>query len=84
LALAEENVDGKYKIGERVEVDFRYNGEYRHGTVVEIIGKGDVMTCCGYRVAIDDDDPLWKDGRAYQAYSIRSLQAVSMPWGQSP
>lgn len=72
-AFAQENVNGKYKVGERVECDFKFNGEYKQGTVVEVVGKGDENTCCRYRVKIDNDDPLWKDGRLCQERVVRAL-----------
>lgn len=72
-ATAQDDVDGKYKVGERVQCDFKFNGEYPEGTVVEIVGKGDKLTCCRYRVKFENDDPLWKDGRLCQERAMRAL-----------
>ncbi|MDQ3255811.1 MAG: hypothetical protein M3R15_18265 [Acidobacteriota bacterium] len=63
----------KYKVGERVRCDFKFNGEFKVGTVVEVVGKGDETTCCWYRVKIDNDDPVWKEGRLCQDRSIRPI-----------
>lgn len=75
--FAQENVNGKYRVGERVECDFSFNGTYPQGTVVEVVGKGDELTCCRYRVKIDNDDPLWKDGRLCSARNTRSVAAAT-------
>jgi hypothetical protein len=71
LAIAQENVNGKYKVGDRVQCDFKFNNDYKEGTVVDIVGKGDAGTCCRYRVKIDNDEPAWKDGRLCQERVIR-------------
>lgn len=74
-AFAQENVNGKYKVGERVGCDFKFNGEYKPGTVAEVVGKGDALSCCRYRVKIDDEnnDPLWKDGRNCWERNMRAI-----------
>ena len=60
-AIAQEDVNGKYKVGERVECDANHGtGEYKEGTVIEVVGAGDKSTCCRYQVAFDDDTPFMK------------------------
>jgi hypothetical protein len=60
-AFAQENVNGKHKVGERVECDANHGtGEYKVGTVLEVLGAGDKSTCCRYQVAFDDDTPFAK------------------------
>lgn len=57
----EEDVNGKYKVGARVECDANHGtGEYKEGTVIEVVGAGDKSTCCRYQVAFDDDTAFMK------------------------
>lgn len=59
--LAQEDVHGKYKVGEQVECDADHgSGEYKKGTVIEVVGAGDKLTCCRYQVSFPDDTPFMK------------------------
>lgn len=60
-AIAQEDVHGKFKVGEQVECDAAHgSGEYKKGTVIEVVGAGDKLTCCRYQVSFDDDTPFMK------------------------
>lgn len=87
VARAEEEVDGKYRVGERVECDFLIGGgEFRKGTVVKVEGAGSKLTCCRYRVKIDNDDPLWSEGRLCFAPFTRAAgaSAATRPTSATP
>lgn len=59
--FAQEDVNGKYKVGDRVECDAAHGtGEYKKGTVIDVVGAGDKSTCCRYQVSFDDDTPFNK------------------------
>lgn len=73
LAFAQENVNGKYKVGERVECDFTFKDEYKPGTVAEVFVNPVAGVDSRYRVKIDDDDPLWKDGRNCWDKNMRAI-----------
>lgn len=76
---AQENVYGKYKAGDRVLCDPSYTGEFKQGTVVKVEGAGDALTCCRYRVKIDNDDPLWNEGRLLHEANMKPAGAVTKP-----
>lgn len=70
---AQENVNSKYKVGERVECDFTFKGEYKQGTVAEVFVNPVAGVDSRYRVKIDNDDPLWKDGRNCWDRNMRAI-----------
>lgn len=72
-AFAQENVNGKYKVGERVECDFTFKGDYKAGTVVEVFVNPMAGVDSRYRVKIDNDDPLWIDGRNCWDKNMRAI-----------
>lgn len=85
--MADEAVDGRYRVGERVECDPLSGSDFKAGTVVAVEGAGSTLTCCRYRVKIDNDDPLWSDGRLCFDRFIRrpgEIAATTLPPSPSP
>lgn len=62
---AQENINTKYKVGDRVECDFTFKGEYKQGSIAEVFVNDYDVALSRYRVKIDEENnnPLWKDGR---------------------
>jgi hypothetical protein len=75
LALAQEDVNGKYQVGQRVQCEFpERSGQFRVGTIINVNGAGSKLTCCRYRVRFDDEEPLWREeGRLCAERSIKLL-----------
>jgi hypothetical protein len=73
--FAQENVNAKYKVGDRIECDFTFKGEYKQGTVAEVFVHPDNVALSRYRVKIDSEanDPLWKDGRNCWDKNMRAI-----------
>jgi hypothetical protein len=83
--MADESVDGRYRVGERVECDPLSGSDFRPGTVVAVEGAGSALTCCRYRVKIDNDDPLWSDGRlCFDRFIRRPGEAATITPPSSP
>lgn len=72
---AQEDVNGKYQVGQRVQCEFpERSGTFRIGTIINVNGAGSKLTCCRYRVRFDDEEPLWREeGRLCAERSIKLL-----------
>lgn len=75
LAFAQENINTKYKVGDRVECDFTFKGEYKQGTIAEVFVHPNDVGLSRYRVKIDEENnnPLWKDGRNCWERNMRAI-----------